>query len=67
MEATEAILKIEDGFLKTNQTSELKDKLTSRIITLDVSKATVEKIVNTLEVSHRLLPKEAGGVSLEHF
>jgi hypothetical protein len=49
------------GFLDINHTAELKNKLSTKIITLDVDKATIEKIAGTLETSRRLLPKEARG------
>lgn len=61
MEVSGELPKTESDFLKRNHTSELKDKLSTRIITLDVDKATIEKIANTLETSRRLLPKEARG------
>lgn len=47
-----------NDFLTKNHSSELKNSLSTQIIKLDVSKATIEKIANTLEVSQRILPKD---------
>lgn len=51
----------EVNFLEKNHSSELKNKLSTKIITLDVDKATIEKIANTMETSRRILPKEVRG------
>lgn len=61
MEQAGELPKIESGFLEKNHTSELKTKLSNKIVALDVNKATVEKIADTLETSHRLLPIEVRG------